>query len=681
MARTPKAAGAKPPRSLLKAEAKEELGEEPELDDVAREADEWAKQFEAKWDMAMGTSDGDDQEAEAPPSKKPRTTVPSSVLSAKGKGRGVPKQPGAPPPKRLISREAPITPGEVGDGKGASVNPEVEVAETNETQIRDEHPEWASRCVIEPGKPGQAQRLTMSMAEVGFGDDDITKWSVWMDRRLCAERPLTAKQSGGKVRFRASAVDFAENKLGVNGIKALCALLEKHCVRAEVLRLTGNGIGNEGLRYIAKYLTSSSQALTLELHLSRNKFDSEGVKWLLGSLSGHPAYPVWNSETHRYVPLWLRVENNKLKGEAGYQALQNACKELRCSVCLGSSMGDTKCGPRQCVNVGCCDELKHNCVAHLCNWEVPASASELPEPAAHARLVFAPAGRGAVKPAPSGVESPLRDEPRIIYEDDDVAVVLKPTGWSCAPNPKVDPRWGQLKPLARRQTVGELMTQTKSPALQAWLLLHFGADPKCEASRDQASDRGLAHRLDVDTSGPVLVGKTTAGFEHARKQIVAGILKDYVVLVHGSFSTDRGECNAAVDMSTYADTKRVRLDPSGQPATTVWEALAEYESSDGKERYTLVQCRMVTLRTHQVRAHMQHLGHPIVGDKLYGTGSMPAGCTRIFLHKFRIGFFNVGKQARIETASLQTVPDLWKLLGRFRKVGGMAMNGCGAPGL
>merc|ERR1719265_1256810 len=219
------------------------------------------------------------------------------------------------------------------------------------------------------------------------------------------------------------------------------------------------------------------------------------------------------------------------------------------------------------------------------------------------------------------------------------------------------------------------------PPIQAWLILHFGADPNCAASRDQSSDRGLVHRLDVETSGPILVGKTLKGFEHAKKQVAAGLVKDYLALVHGTFSTERGECRAPVDNSIFAATKRVRVDPSGQSAVTIWEALAEYEFSETGERFTLVHCRMVTLRTHQIRVHMQYLGHPLVGDRLYGSGDKPVFCPRIFLHKFRIGFSNLKNQARIETCSLQSAQDLWKALGKLRKVGGMAMMGCGAPGL
>merc|ERR1719401_947817 len=285
--------------------------------------------------------------------------------------------------------------------------------------ILEEHPEWAPRCTVESARPGQPQRVTISMAEAGLKDAGVATWCEWMDRRLAAE--LGGAKS--RNRFKAGSVDFSENQLTAVGIKTLCALLEKYAVRCEILRLTGNMMGNEGVRCIAKYLTCSAQPMATELHPSRNaRVTGEGIKWLLGSMGSHPAYPVWSSETDRYVPLWISAEMPKLRGDAGYKVLQDACSALSLSVCLGQKSGDVKCGPRQCVNVGCCDELKHNCVAHLCKWEGSDDAEPLPEPGPHAKPIFGPGGPRA---PPSGVEAPQRDEPRLIYEDDDLAVVLK----------------------------------------------------------------------------------------------------------------------------------------------------------------------------------------------------------------------------------------------------------------
>lgn len=677
------------------------------------ENEDWSREFAKKWETAMADPhaemdmvDPGKKRPRSPPApprnqlaKKPKASAPAPspkaaaaaaaaaavrwvsarIGTANGKAAATrPRSPtrradpGGPPP---LEQETPMTPG-MPLKSCSSSRPSRSLSKP---EPKEEHPEWAARCTIEPARPGQPQRLTVSMAEVGCGDQEIATWCSWMERRLAAEQPPESMPLGSRARFKATMIDFSENGLGVNGVKALCTTLEKFGVRCEVLRLTGNNIGNEGARCITKYLMCSSQAVATELHLSRNRITSEGLKWLLGGLALHPAYPVWNPETERFVPLWLRIDHNKVNRSA----LSSSCESLSCAACLGGRSGDVKCGPTQCVNVGCCDELKHNCVVHLCGaWQKSEDAAPLPSPAAHARPIFAPAGLAAPKAPPSSVEKPFREEPRVVYEDEDLAVVLKPAGWTCQPNPQgVDPAWARLKPLARRQQVGELLMQASPAPLQAWLLLQFGGDSSSDASRDQASDRGIVHRLDVDTSGPLLVGKTLKGYEHARKQIALGILKDYVALVHGTMSVDRGECLAPVDTSTYADTRRVRVDASGQSACTVWEAIAEYESSDRQERFTLVHCRMVTLRTHQLRVHMQYLGHPLVGDQLYGTGAAPGFCPRLFLHKLRIGFFNTSSQACIETCSLQSAPELWRALGRLRKVGGMAKVGCGAPGL
>lgn len=664
-----KAGGMAAAKSGVRAAAKTALKRPPPRDGddcKVEEAEALAQQYEGNWSSAMGagTENGDEE----PPMKRPKAKAIQMPLQGKS-----------------CSITSSVT-----DPEAAQAKAEKEAAEVTATlkaeaigKVIAIKPEWASRCTVEPARPGQPQRVTISMAEAAIGDAGMTEWCEWIEKRLSAERPGGASVTTNRNRFKASTIDFSENQLTAAGVKVLCATLEKLGVRCEILRLTGNGIGNEGMRCITKFLTCSSTAMALELHVSRNpRLTGEGIKWLLGSLAMHPAYPIWSNESRRYIPLWVRAENAKVKGDAGYDVLQTSCNSLSCTVCLGETSADVKCGPRQCVNVGCCDEMKHNCVAHFCSWDAPEGALALPAPGAHARPAFSAAGKGAPRAPPSGVEEVLREEPRVIYEDDDIAVVLKPTGWSCLPQPKgVNPTWAKLKPLQRRRQVGELMTQTVSPPLQAWLLLHFGAETDCDAARDQASDRGIAHRLDVDASGPLLVGKTLKGFEHARKQIAGGLSKDYLALVHGSFATERGECVAPIDTSTYTSTKRVRVNPAGQPATTVWEAIAEYEALDTKERYTLVQCRMVTLRTHQLRAHMQHLGHPLVGDVLYGDGETPSFCPRLFMHKSRIGFFNLQGQACYETCSIQTAPDLWRALSKLRKVGGMAMMGCGAPGV
>merc|ERR1711871_413670 len=100
----------------------------------------------------------------------------------------------------------------------------------------------------------------------------------------------------------------------------------------------------------------------------------------------HPAYPAWNGETRRYVPLTIRLKGNaKLSGVGGglCAALEAACVEVPVGVCLGER------APHLQYPV-LTDEAKHNCICHISDWELPEDAAPLPEPAAHARPIFAP---------------------------------------------------------------------------------------------------------------------------------------------------------------------------------------------------------------------------------------------------------------------------------------------------
>merc|ERR1712096_318713 len=106
-----------------------------------------------------------------------------------------------------------------------------------------------------------------------------------MDQRLTAQGEPPA-------RIEAAEMDFSENELGVEGIRPLCAMLQKYNVHCHVLRLCGNALSDDALQDITRYLTSSSWAPVQELHLVENRFSSSGVEWLLTCLSTHPAYPI-----------------------------------------------------------------------------------------------------------------------------------------------------------------------------------------------------------------------------------------------------------------------------------------------------------------------------------------------------------------------------------------------------
>jgi 23S rRNA pseudouridine1911/1915/1917 synthase len=158
---------------------------------------------------------------------------------------------------------------------------------------------------------------------------------------------------------------------------------------------------------------------------------------------------------------------------------------------------------------------------------------------------------------------------------------------------------------------------------------------------------GIVHRLDKDTSGLILVAKNDRAHRDLQSQFKGReVEKSYLALVCGLVFPSSGEIAAAVGRDPH-QRKRMAVVPDGRTAVTHYETLGAY----GK--HTLLACRPLTGRTHQIRVHLAHIGYPIVGDTVYGgrrpgsrepgrsPGSRdkpPVPCPRQFLHAHRIGF-------------------------------------------
>ncbi len=209
----------------------------------------------------------------------------------------------------------------------------------------------------------------------------------------------------------------------------------------------------------------------------------------------------------------------------------------------------------------------------------------------------------------------------IRYDDDDVIVLSKQAGLITHPN-----------------------DDFQSGTLVNALLWHFGAENLCNVQGED--DRpGIVHRLDGDTSGLMLAAKTDDAGQFLMSEIaLKNVNRRYIALVHGIISPDTGMIDAPIERCKKDRTKMAVGDgASSRDAITTFSVLERFEEAKGDVGYTLVECKLYTGRTHQIRVHMQYIKHPIVGDQTYTSGAPKSlnaslGLTRQFLHSHEISF-------------------------------------------
>lgn len=219
---------------------------------------------------------------------------------------------------------------------------------------------------------------------------------------------------------------------------------------------------------------------------------------------------------------------------------------------------------------------------------------------------------------------PLRPNPHIYldirFEDDYLIVLSKQPGLVCHPSP------GHV-----------------DDTLANALVAHCGYE---HLGMLQGEDRpGIVHRLDMDTSGLMLAAKDDDTQRALQDLIRLRVLdRRYITLVHGFVAPDEGTITTGI---TRSPRDRVRMtttdDPLAREAITTFRTLERFEAGPRDEGYTLLECHLFTGRTHQIRVHMRHIGHSVVGDQLYGTVSRrnkgrDLGLERQFLHSWRVCF-------------------------------------------
>ncbi|MBR3738889.1 MAG: RluA family pseudouridine synthase [Clostridia bacterium] len=142
---------------------------------------------------------------------------------------------------------------------------------------------------------------------------------------------------------------------------------------------------------------------------------------------------------------------------------------------------------------------------------------------------------------------------------------------------------------------------------------------------------GIVHRLDKDTSGLLLVAKSDAAHAALSRQLSEREMeKHYRAMVYGKMKAPEGVIEKPIGRSK-TDRKKMAVDESGRWAKTEWKVLHEYPDR------TLLDVHIITGRTHQIRVHMASIGHPVLGDALYGHKRMP-DVPRLMLHAYSLTF-------------------------------------------
>ena len=204
----------------------------------------------------------------------------------------------------------------------------------------------------------------------------------------------------------------------------------------------------------------------------------------------------------------------------------------------------------------------------------------------------------------------------IIYEDEDILVVNKPAGLV------VHPAAGHFDDTL----VNALLFHTRE-------LSDVNGEGK----------PGIVHRIDKDTSGLLVIAKNNSAHRSLANQFKQHkVVKVYLAVVRGVVEHDEGLIDASITRSPFDRKKMTVMEGAARNAVTRFKVMSR------REKYTVVEAYPQTGRTHQIRVHFAHIGHPLLGDTAYGRGFCFPGVKRQLLHAYRLKFTHPAAKKTVE---------------------------------
>lgn len=195
----------------------------------------------------------------------------------------------------------------------------------------------------------------------------------------------------------------------------------------------------------------------------------------------------------------------------------------------------------------------------------------------------------------------------IIYEDDDILIINKPAGLVVHPG--------------NGHESGTLVNA----------LVYYGKEL---SSKDDEIRPGLVHRIDKDTSGLLAIAKNDEAELYLKNQLSDHTMhREYIALVNGIIDENQAKIDAPIGRDPKSPVKFCVNVAKGRESITYFTVLKRYS-----EKVTLVSCRLLTGRTHQIRVHMDYIGHPVIGDPVYGLNNRSLYDKGQLLHAYKLTF-------------------------------------------